>query len=291
MKILYSLFVMTMIIALANAQQPCKELFISEYTDGNNKNKIIEIYNTSDSVIDLTNNYHLRIYKNGAPTPDIIALQGSIQPKETHVVTHPQADNTVLAKAQQTDVKMNFDGNDAIVLRKGISTDVDKIGEIGVNPGNSGWVVLPNGSTKDSDLRRKIPIDKGETDWYFGKGQWNVLPKDSLQDIKIHDNTCAHPAQPSCSELFISEYLDGNQMDKAIEIFNPTDSVKDLTGYALQVFQNGASTPLNIPLSGNLNPKETHVVTHPQANSQLLAKADQTHVNLNFDGNDAIALK
>lgn len=290
MKKFYLFFVMVMIIAVTNAQQPCKELFISEYIDGNNKNKIIELYNPSDSILNL-NGYYLRIYQNGAPTPDIIPLQGNVNPKETHVITHPQADNIILAKAHQTDVKMNFDGNDAIVLRKGISTDIDKIGEIGVNLGSSGWIVLPNGSTKDSDLRRKFPIDKGETDWYNGKGQWNVLPKDSLQDIKIHDNTCSHPTAPTCNELFISEYLDGNFKDKAIEVFNPTDSTINLNDYIIQVFQNGAPTPLDIPLQGTINPKETHVVIHPQASSQLLAKANQSHVNLNFDGNDAVVLK
>lgn len=288
MKKIFTLFVILFPL-LSYAQQPCKELFISEYVDGTNKNKVVELYNPSDSIIDLTN-YHIRIFQNGSPTPQIIPLQGSINPKETFVVTHPQADATLLTKANQTDVKMNFDGNDAVVLRKGISTDIDKIGEIGVNPGSSGWTVSPSGSTKDNDLRRKFPIDRGETDWNHGKNQWTILPKDSLQDIKFHDNTCSHQTPPSCTELFISEYLDGNFMDKAIEIFNPTDSIINLINYSLKVFQNGAPTPLDIPLSGNINPKEAYVITHPQANSTLLVKSNQTHVNLNFDGNDAIIL-
>ena len=85
---------------------------------------------------------------------------------------------------------MNFDGNDAIVLNQGHSNYIDEIGEIGVNLGQGGWNVPPGSSTKQQDLRRKYPIDKGETDWNQGKNQWSILPKDSLANIKKHDNVC-----------------------------------------------------------------------------------------------------
>lgn len=85
---------------------------------------------------------------------------------------------------------MNFDGNDAIVLNQGHSNYIDKIGKIGVNLGQGGWNVPSGGSTKQQDLRRKYPIDKGETDWNQGKNQWSILPKDSLANIKKHDNVC-----------------------------------------------------------------------------------------------------
>ncbi|MBW6484166.1 MAG: lamin tail domain-containing protein [Vicingaceae bacterium] len=168
----------------------CKEFFISEYTDGPQKNKVIEIFNPSDSVKSL-NGYSIKIFNNGAPTPLDIPLSGNVNPKETFVVAHPQADQQILLKADQTDVKMNFDGNDAIVLNKGTSTYIDKIGEIGVNPGQAGWNIPPGASTKQHDLRRKQPIDQGETDWNQGKNQWDAFPQDSLGNIKQHQNTCS----------------------------------------------------------------------------------------------------
>lgn len=174
----------------ANKSNACKEFFISEYADGPQKNKVIEIYNPSDSIKSL-NGYSIKIFNNGAPTPLDIPLSGNVNPKETYVVTHPQADPQILAKAHQTDVKMNFDGNDAIVLKKGTSTYIDKIGEIGVNPGQAGWNVPPGASTKAQDLRRKHPIDKGETDWNQGKNQWVAFPQDSLGNVKQHQNVCA----------------------------------------------------------------------------------------------------
>ena len=173
-----------------NKSNACKEFFISEYADGPQKNKVIEIYNPSDSIKSL-NGYSIKIFNNGAPTPLDIPLSGNVNPKETYVVTHPQADPQILAKAHQTDVKMNFDGNDAIVLNKGTSTYIDKIGEIGVNPGQGGWNVPPGASTKQQDLRRKHPIDKGETDWNQGKNQWDAFPQDSLGNVKQHQNICS----------------------------------------------------------------------------------------------------
>ena len=142
-----------------NKSNSCKEFFISEYIDGPNKNKVLEIYNPTDSIKSL-NGYSIKIFQNGAPTPLEIQLQGNVNPKETYVISHPNADPDILAKANQTSNKMNFDGNDAVVLNQGISNYIDKIGEIGVNPGNGGWNVPPNGSTQLHDLRRKFPIDK-----------------------------------------------------------------------------------------------------------------------------------
>ena len=184
------IIILTMLVPFTvMGQQPCKDLFISEYIDGPNKNKVIEIFNPSDSVINLIG-YSIKIFQNGAPTPLTVPLTGSINPKSTYVVSHPQASPAILAKTDQTHVWMNFDGNDAVVLNKGQSFYIDKIGEIGVNPGNSGWFVPPNGSTKDQNLRRKYPIDKGETDWNQGKNQWDIQPSDSIGNIKDHTNIC-----------------------------------------------------------------------------------------------------
>ncbi|WP_456377899.1 lamin tail domain-containing protein, partial [Lutibacter sp.] len=56
----------------------------------------------------------------------------------------------------------------------------------------------------------------------------------------------------SCSELFISEYIEGGGNNKYIEIYNPTSSAITLTGtYDIQIYVNGSSTAgVTIPLSG-----------------------------------------
>ncbi|MBW7867319.1 MAG: T9SS type A sorting domain-containing protein [Brumimicrobium sp.] len=65
-----------------------------------------------------------------------------------------------------------------------------------------------------------------------------------------------------CSELFISEYLEGLGNNKALEIYNPTDNTIDLSNYFVVRYDNGSSTPtvLNaVQLTGTIAPKDVHV--------------------------------
>ncbi len=167
----------------------CKELFISEMIEGNGQNRALELINPSDTAIDLSN-FSIRMFLNGQLTPLIIPLIGTLPPKSTFVIAHPAASNDIKAKADMLHPQLSFDGNDAIVLEKTGGTQIDKIGEIGVDPGNSGWFVPPSGSTKEQTLRRKYPVDKGETDWNQGKNQWTIHPKDSVSNLKQHQNVC-----------------------------------------------------------------------------------------------------
>ena len=43
------------------------------------------------------------------------------------------------------------------------------------------------------------------------------------------------------SELFISEYMEGSGNNKAVEIYNPTSSTVNLSGYTLYLVGNGGS--------------------------------------------------
>ncbi len=54
-----------------------------------------------------------------------------------------------------------------------------------------------------------------------------------------------------CSELFISEYVEGPGNNNGIEIYNPTDASVDLSAYSINRYSNGAtSNPASWPLSG-----------------------------------------
>lgn len=46
----------------------------------------------------------------------------------------------------------------------------------------------------------------------------------------------------NCSELFISEYVEGTGNDKAIEIYNPTGAAISLSNYRLVRYSNGSTT-------------------------------------------------
>ncbi len=51
-----------------------------------------------------------------------------------------------------------------------------------------------------------------------------------------------------CSDLFISEYLEGSNNNKALEIYNPTQQAINLSGYAIGRFSNGSTNPSSDPV-------------------------------------------
>jgi predicted extracellular nuclease len=65
----------------------------------------------------------------------------------------------------------------------------------------------------------------------------------------------------------------------------------NLGAYTLLRYSNGSTSPTAIALPAtNLAPGATHVVVCSLADAALLAYADQTNANLNFNGNDALVL-
>lgn len=114
-----------------------------------------------------------------------------------------------------------------------------------------------------------------------------------------------------CSELFISEYLEGLSNNKALEIYNPTNETIDLSNYFVVRYDNGSSTPtlLNaVQLTGSVGPKDVHVGVldkrNPSGTGQeapiwddLQAKADAYYCPdynqskaFYWNGNDAVVL-
>uniref|UniRef100_UPI0025C2A78A lamin tail domain-containing protein n=1 Tax=Marivita sp. TaxID=2003365 RepID=UPI0025C2A78A len=111
-------------------------LFISEYVEGSSFNKAIEIYNGTGSNIDLAaGNYTLELYSNGSPTPShSFNLAGTIADGDVFVLANSGADAAILALADETGANgvINFNGDDAIVLRKDGAV-IDAFGQIGVD--------------------------------------------------------------------------------------------------------------------------------------------------------------
>lgn len=128
------------------------DLIISEYVEGSGNNKAIELYNPTNTSIDLSA-YQLKYYFNGNSNPGTtIALNGLIEAGKTHVIVQAQAAPELLALASQTNGSSWFNGDDAVVLTNN-GVVIDSLGQVGVDPGAS-W--SENGvSIMDATLRRQ----------------------------------------------------------------------------------------------------------------------------------------
>ena len=95
-----------------------------------------------------------------------------------------------------------------------------------------------------------------------------------------------------CSELFISEYIEGGGNNKSIEIFNPSRVTVDLASYTVELYKNGnTSSSVSVALTGNLLPDSVFVIVHSSANTALKNHADLLVNSLTFNGDDAITLE
>ena len=64
----------------------------------------------------------------------------------------------------------------------------------------------------------------------------------------------------NCTDLFISEYVEGSFNNKAIELYNPTNENIDLSKYYLSRYSNGGSTPSTTQLGGVIEALSTYVI-------------------------------
>ena len=164
------------------------ELFFSEYIEGSSYNKALEIYNGTGAAIDLTaGGYSIEIYFNGSTSAGTtITLTGVVADGDVYVVADDGSVAAILAVTDQTSTSNFFNGDDAVVLKKG-SAIVDVIGQVGVDPGyywGSGDV-----TTADHTLRRQASIEAGDTDGndaFDPAGEWDGYPSDTFDGLGSH---------------------------------------------------------------------------------------------------------
>jgi predicted extracellular nuclease len=91
--------------------------------------------------------------------------------------------------------------------------------------------------------------------------------------------------------ILISEYVEGNGNNQAIELYNPAAAPRSITNYVLQIYASGSAVPTaTITLSGTLAAGGAFVIVRSTAGAALLATADATSASLVFSGDDAIVL-
>lgn len=167
-----------------------KDLFISEYVEGSSNNKAIEIYNSTGADVDLAaNGYKIEMYFNGNTTVGLtIPLVGIVSNNNAFVLAHALA--ILPINANQTSNASWFNGDDAIVLKKG-ATVIDVIGQIGFDPGTEWGVGLL--STADNTLRRKNNFCQGDTsrfNVFNPTTEWDGFTTNDFSNLGNH-NSCS----------------------------------------------------------------------------------------------------
>ena len=209
------------------------ELFISEYVEGSGNTKAIEVYNGTGAAVNLTDaGYRIEMYFNGGTTAGLtVPLTGTVADGDVFVLAHAQAAEAVLAVADQTSGSGFFNGDDAIVLRRGAGGPVvDVIGQVGTDPGSEwGTGVL---STADNTLRRQPTVDTGDTDptdAFDPAAQWAGFAQDTVDDLGRHSaggGPVDEPAELACGGTLTTS--EGTAASRVVTATDPDDTIVDL---------------------------------------------------------------
>jgi predicted extracellular nuclease len=208
-------------LAPTAAQAAPTDLFISEYIEGSSFNKAVEIYNGTGSAVDLTaGGYRLELYSNGsAAVSQSVALSGSLAAGDVFVAAHADANASILAVTDLiSSAVANWNGDDAIVLRKGgiNGTVLDVFGQVGTDPGTA-WGTGTS-STVNNTLRRKTAIEAGDTngaDAFVPSVEWDGFGNDVVTHLGAHPGVPVDPA-PS-----VTDTLPANEGSAAADV-SPT---------------------------------------------------------------------
>lgn len=239
------------------AQAATVDLFFSEYIEGSSNNKALEIYNGTGAAVDLAaGGYSVQMYSNGSASPSVtINLTGTVANGDVFVLAHSSANATILAQADQTNGAGWFNGNDAVVLRRG-TTFLDVIGQVGFNPGTEWGTGLT--STADNTLVRKASVCQGDpigTDAFDPSVEWDGFAQDTFGGLGAHVATCGDIAPFVASTSPANGTVDVARNADITVTFNEAVNV---TGawYSISCANSGAhaATVSGGPTSFTLNP-------------------------------------
>ncbi len=280
------------------------DIFFSEYIEGSGSNKALEIFNPTDTVVDLSG-YIMRGTANSATDWEYLYTfpdTAKIAPHDVYVIVDANADQAMKDVADwiTSGYEVGFNGNDARGLFKIVGTDtilIDVIGDPN-NPNGDNYAVagIAN-ATKDHTLIRKPEVLTGNPDWSSSAGtntddsEWIVEPQDYFSDLGQHN----YAAAETTVDIFFSEYIEGSGSNKALEIFNPTDTVVDLSGYIMRGTANSATDweyLYTFPDTAKIAPHDVYVIVDANADQAMKDVADwiTSGYEVGFNGNDARGL-
>ncbi|TNE92389.1 MAG: hypothetical protein EP330_01680 [Deltaproteobacteria bacterium] len=156
----------------------------SQYLEGSGTKKMVEIANGGPGDLD-TANCSVKVYANGNTNPvsNITLNSATLAPGEVFVLCN--VDSPALqAVCDQESGSLSFNGNDAVELVCNGATQ-DVIGQIGNDPGSSGW----GGTTANNTLIRNCSVTAGDAtgdDAFDPTVEWTLGTADSPDGFGEH---------------------------------------------------------------------------------------------------------
>jgi len=197
------------------AQNNCSDIFISEYVEGSQNNKAIELYNPTPNPIVLDGVYTMGRERNGNGTPMLMAITGTIPPNGVRVFALdkrdpngtgtevPLSDELIAASNDflnpvyvESNSPMYFNGDDAFFLVKNGNQILDLIGKSGEDPGGGWWALGdPNTRwwTENNTLVRKPTVLRGVSanpEVFDPSLEWDSLPSNTFTELGEHLCNC-----------------------------------------------------------------------------------------------------
>jgi len=200
-------------------------------------NHSVELFNTTDTDIDLSLYTLELVPDNGTPT--VMGLSGIIPTHGTYVLTNVNSSQGIIALADAVELLLLFDGKVSIELKKG-NTVKDKIGKENVSDiaigidlnaliadpiGYLQNAEIDLGSIENLTIKRKPIVQRGKSsfDTQSFINEWNAYPESFSQGLGAHTNACvAAVVQWQLSEITVNENaadvtvnisISGNQPD------------------------------------------------------------------------------
>ena len=230
-------------IFVKTAEGVSNAIFFSEYAEGTSNNKYLEIFNGSDSDIDLSQ-YAVSSCSNGCADnsswdfPANISFESNttLAAGDVYVIAHPSSDPQILAQSDDTFTYLS-NGNDVFGLVNSATGEViDIIGERATEDnspanGTGGWPVAGvENATLNHTLVRKSSVEQGNIDWASsagadaGSSEWIVYEQDTWSYLGSHTQALNAPAVAfsSVAPIFIT---DATEIEFTSFITTPVGSV------------------------------------------------------------------
>lgn len=226
-----------MIIVVDGSPSP---IFFSEYIEGSGNSKALEIYNASETAVDLSE-YTIRSSYNGNGwNSDYYSFpEGAVlQPGDVYVIANSGADQAILDVADEQlayndgGYVVSFNGNDARGLfRNGLLVDV--IGVPDEDPGtDKGWSVAgTDDATINHTLIRKPAVVTGNADWSSSAGTTVSRSEWTVYDLDVFDYLGTHSANPDAP--VISDVTLTNDFPTSITELEVTATITAVTGQTI----------------------------------------------------------